>query len=582
MYRQEHLARVLHYVLFFIFVVIVLSLFNLQIIHYDKYNLTAENNFLRIKTIYPIRGDIYDSNFQPIVTNKPSYNLYFTPVKITNKDKITQFITGNFKITTKEIEDIIYKSRFRKYQDILILQNVAYEKMLKISEEMNYFPALSFKSEAVRDYKYPNHFTGHLGRINEREYAKLKDKGYSINSFIGKNGIEKYYENNLRGKNGYEIIQVDAKGKNLQFFRHNLDQPSENGADLILTIDNRLQDYINTIFPANTNGAIVVMEPSTGKILAYVSKPDFDLNIFSKHIVQKDWDKLTNDPNKPMLDRIIHGTYPPGSVYKPIIASLALEDSLITRDTKLTKCDGGMQVGRRYFKCWYEDGHGKLNVVDAMKYSCDVFFYDLSREITLDHFREYSIKSKLCTKMGIDLPDERSGFFPTRSWYVDNYTDYVGILGHKVNLAIGQGEVLVTPLQICSYYAALHNKGKWVQPHLLDKIITQKETKKVKIYSEYLPLSDRTAELLEESLFKAVNGAYGTGVAASIAEATVYGKTGSSENHMGKNTHAWFSGYAKCENKSNIAFVIFMENAGHGGSISAPIAKKLIRYYVKL
>ncbi len=564
-----------------IFLALITALLNLQIVQYEKYKRTAENNFLRIKINYPIRGEIYDCNFESIAVNKSSYNLYISPGKIKDKKKVVKFVSENFSLKSEKVDKIIYNNRFRLFQEILLVQNIKFDDMIKASEVLNYYPSLFFKNEAIREYKYPNHFSGYIGRINEKEYGKLQEEGYSINSFLGKNGLEKFYEATLRGKNGYKIVQVDASGKNLQFFKHNLDRPAIDGSDLVLTIDNRLQNYISSIFPENKNGAIIVMNTKTGGILSYVSKPDFDLNIFSNNIATKDWNELINNPNKPMLDRAILGTYPPGSVYKPLTAILGLEKGLIQEDTKLAECKGGLTFGERYFKCWWEEGHGALNVTDAIKYSCDVFFYDLSTKFSLEDFEEYSKKWKLHGKTGIDLPSERAGFFPTRKWYVDNYGKYVGILGQKVNLAIGQGEILTTPLQICAFYTALANHGSWLQPHFLMKTISSKQTDVVLPNKIDIQISDNSIEIIEDALYKVVNTAYGTGSNAKISEATVFGKTGSAENHMGEKTHAWFAGYTNCE-KDNIAFVVFLENAGHGGSIAAPLAKKIVNYYLKL
>ena len=578
MYKKYTISDYMKYVIIFIFFILFFFVFKLQVIEGEKYKNIAEKNVVRIQTIYPTRGEIYDCKYRPIARNKPSYNLYITPGKIVDRENVAKFVSKYFKKDIGEIEKIIYENRYRSYQDILLIQNIPFEKMVTTSEQLNYFPSLLFKAEKLREYSFANHFTGYTGRITEDEYKKLGKEGYSINSNIGKTGLEKYYENILRGINGQQVLQVDASGNNLEFFKYNLQTAPQNGADLILTINNDLQKYVSSIFPKNHKGSIVVMDIKTGGIIAYVSKPDFDPNIFTGGISAKQWNDIITDPNKPLLDRIIHGTYPPGSVYKPILASLGLEEKAIDTKTKLTKCEGGMWFGNRYFKCWLEKGHGHLAVEDAIKYSCDVYFYDLSTRFSLEQLNRYTKQNYISTRTGIDIPGERRGFFPSRKWYIDNYGKYVGILGHKVNLAIGQGEILVTPLQICAYYSALGNDGIWKQPHLLDKKIEAEETYKNNVEEKKLPISETTLKLIQSSLYKTVNESYGTGTAASINGIKVYGKTGSAENHMGKKTHSWFSGYAKCD-KFEIGFDVFVENGGHGGSVSAPIARKLINYY---
>ncbi len=579
MYKKK--LHFLNYLIILLFLLLTISLFNLQIINSSEYKLISENNYVRIKTILPVRGEIYDCKYRSIVTNKSSFNLYFSLGKIIDKNKVARFISNNFDIEFSEVKEIIYRNRFRLYQDILLLQNIEYKKFVEISEQLNYFPSLSFQNESIRDYKYRNHFTGYVSKINEQEYGNLKDEGYSINSVIGKTGLEKFYEEQLIGRKGFEIIQVDATGKNLEFFKHNLELSPQNGLNLILSIDNELQNYISSIFPAKINGAVVVIDVKTGGILAYISKPDFDQNIFLKNLIEKDWDNIINDPAKPMLDRIVHGTYPPASVYKPVIASLGLEKEVIDEHTILSECEGGMQIGERFFKCWWEKGHGALSLLDAIKYSCDVYFYDLSMQLSLESIGDFTKQNMLTVKTGIDLPGERAGFFPTRKWYFENYGKFVGIVGPKVNISIGQGELLVTPLQVCSYFAAIANDGKWVKPHLVKKRIEKDKTNTISVEKKKLPVSEYNLNLIQTALYKTVNESYGTGIAAGVEGVTVYGKTGSAENHMGEETHAWFAGYAKWE-EPEIAFVVFFENGGSGGGVAAPVAATIVEFYDKM
>ncbi len=578
MTKAQFDSKILIVVLLFVLLVILLALGNLQIIQGEKYGLIAEKNFVRIKSNSPVRGEIYDRNYKPIVLNKPSINLYILPGKIKDRNKVAKFVSEFFSADFETIKKVIHQNRFRLYNEVILVQDIDYETVVKAAEKFDRFPSLEFKTEQKREYSYPNHFTGYMGKISDKEYRNLKDKGYTINSSIGKSGLELYYEDLLRGEYGYEILQVDASGKSFEFFKHNLHQDAVDGADIILTIDNDLQNYITSIMPSSIPGAVVVMDVTTGEIIAYVSTPNYDQNIFSKTIPETVWNNLMNDPHNPMLDRVIHGSYPPGSVFKTIPALLGLEKGIIERDTKLISCDGGMQVGNRFFKCWLHSGHGRLDVIDAIKYSCDVFFYDLSMKFDLTDMEEFTKMNFLTKKTGIDLYGEREGFFPTTQWYVDNYGKYVNILGQKVNLAIGQGEILVTPLQVCSHYATIAANGVWRQPHLMKKIIKDNYEEKKYYQEQRLPSKSENIQIIQEALYETVNGSYGTGGAARVNGVKVYGKTGSAENHMGSTTHAWFAGYAAWE-KPEIAFCVFLENGGHGGSAAAPIAKKFIQYY---
>lgn len=564
-----------------IFLVLLSGLFNLQIIKGRQYKEIAERNYVRIRRINAARGVIYDEKLKPIVTNNPSINLYFRPFLIKDKDKMIDFISSKLPVSKEMISKLIYDNRYRTFNEILVFENMDYNTMVNISEFLNYYPELFIKVETMRSYSLPNHFTGYVGRINEKEYEKLKSEDYTINSLLGKSGIEKHYERILAGKPGFEVIQVDAHGRNLNIFKNNLNKEPENGLHLVLNINLELQNYISSIYPKEYAGAVVVINPKTGGVLSYNSFPEYDQNWFASKISTEQWISLRDDPKKPMLDRVINGTYPPGSTFKALTGSLGLEKGLINSETLLASCIGGLQIGNRFFKCWFHGGHGRTNIITALKVSCDVFFYDLSKWFKLDEMKAFVKANRLIDKTGIDLPFERKGFFPDIQWYAKRLGKYFSLQGRKANLAIGQGEVLVTPLQLCSYYAAIANDGIWKKPHLLKKAIGHKVVKYEELEEqiEYqLPISERTLRIIQEGLWQVVNAPGGTGGGSRVPGVKVYGKTGSSENAHGKLTHAWFACYAEWE-EPELAIVVFMENAGHGGSMSAPISGKIIQYY---
>jgi len=293
------------------------------------------------------------------------------------------------------------------------------------------------------------------------------------------------------------------------------------------------------------------------------------------------WEYL-NREEKPMMDRIIHGTYPPGSVFKPVTAGIGLDRGLVTPETRLAFCAGGLKVGNRFFRCWYSGGHGSNNVIDALRLSCDTYFYDLSLKLNMEDFHNYVCNSYLYGRTGIDLPNERQGFFPTTDWYKKTFGKQEGIIGHKVNLAIGQGEVLTTPLQINAFYAAIANNGLWIQPHLLKQTagrgrLTREQV--MPLAKKRLPMKPQTLKTIQQGLWSVVNAPGGTGANARINGATVYGKTGSAENVMGRKTHAWFCGYL-VKDKPEIAVTVFLENAGGGGAMAAPLTAKIFNYYL--
>lgn len=563
-----------------LFVMLVISLFRLQVMDGEYYKVVAQRNYVRIRRITATRGEIYDHKFRPIVSNVASHNLYLESGKITDRAALAVFLEQQFQMAPEELDRLILQNRFRTYEEILIASNLDYETVLALSERMNYFPELTFRVGTTRKYMYPNHFTGYVGRINEKEYQSYKDEDYSINSHIGKTGLENFYEVLLRGRDGREIVQVDAFGKSLDLFRESGNIAPINGLGLVLTIDNDIQEFAEQVFPPGRRGAIVVMDVKTGGILAYVSKPDYDPNVFMNRISPEIWAELSA-PDKPMLDRVIHAAYPPGSVFKPITGGMALETGVANRNTQFSFCSGGLQVGNRFFKCWQHSGHGRTNIVDALKVSCDVYFYDASMKLELDAFKAFTQKHGVCTKTGIDLPNERNGFFPDSAWYRKTFGNRISIFGHKVNLSIGQGEILTTPLQICALYAAIANEGVWSQPHLLKNTIGRGRLTREQVSSaekKQLPISRENLRIIQEGLWAVCNAPGGTGAHVKVPGATVYGKTGSAENSMGKTTHAWFSAYLIKE-KPTIAVTVFLENAGGGGSMAGPVAGKILNYY---
>jgi penicillin-binding protein 2 len=565
-----------------LFGVLFFALFRLQVVQGEYYKQIAESNFVRLRRINATRGEIYDHKYRPIVENIPSLNLYLITGRITSYQALADFLSQEFGISGEELKTQINSTRFRSYEDIIVAENIPYDKVLTLSERLNYFPELFFRTDTTRHYLYPNHFTGYVGRINEQEYRAYKTEDYTINSQIGKTGLEKYYEVLIKGSDGREIVQVDASGRNLNLFRNDRTILPQNGMGLVLTIDDDIQQYAESVFPGGMRGAIVVMDVRSGGILAYVSKPSYDPNLFMSKISQQDWKALNENKARPMLDRIIHAAYPPGSVFKPATAGAGLEKGVVNQYTLLANCVGGFKVGPRFFRCWSSSGHGRSNLITAIKVSCDVYFYDLSLRIKLEDYKQFVNSCYLGVKTGVDLPNERSGLFPDSKWYYQHYGKAISITGQKVNLAIGQGEVLCTPLQICAFYSAIANNGVWIQPHLLEKTVGKDAVSSQLVnplQRQKLPVSLSNLRIIQQGLYSVCNVSGGTATGVKVKGATTFGKTGSAENIRGRTTHAWFCGYIVSD-KPEIAVTVFLENAGHGGSASAPLATRIFNYYM--
>ncbi|MCD4827986.1 MAG: penicillin-binding protein 2 [Candidatus Cloacimonetes bacterium] len=558
-------------------------LFNLQVVRGSYYQGIAENNYVRLVRVPPVRGEIFDRRNRPLVVNIPTTNLYITPGRIENRQLLTRFLQRHLGVSAVELEELLFENRFNPHGDALLFANVPFNICVRIAENQNYYPSLSFRRENGRRNLIPAHFLGYIGGIGEEEYQRLAALDYKRNEFLGKAGLEKTYELLLRGEAGYEVRQVDARGMSLDLLRHNLQKGPKPGLQLMLTIDLELQNYTRELLSPYERAAAVVIDPRTGGVLAWVSQPEFDQNRFMRRISNQEWQELMDNPARPLLDRVLQGTYPPGSVFKPITASLGLERNVITPDEKLASCNGGMQVGNRWFACWNEHGHGRSALTDAIKVSCDVYFYDLSSRLDLDDWQEWTRQNGWIDETGIDLPSQRSGFFPNSDWYIERFGRDISLRGHKVNLAIGQGEALTSPLHVCCYYAALANGGTWRTPHFFRKVIGENASSVNQAFApeqRRLPISERTLSVLREGLWKVVNEERGTGQVAQVEGAVVYGKTGSAENHQGELTHAWFVCWAEW-NEPEIAVTVFMENAGHGGSVAAPVAKQILDYYAR-
>lgn len=564
-----------------LFLLLLGSLFRLQVIGGAYYKRIAESNFVRIRRVTATRGEIYDHKYRPIVINIPSHNLFLTSGKITNVKALGAFLRNWFDIGEEELHQLVFQQRFKTYEEILLAENIPYEKVLALSERMNYYPELALRVGTTRNYLYPNHFSGYVGRISDKEFERYRDEDYSLNSSIGKTGLEKYYEILLRGMDGKEIVQVDARGNSLDLFRSGGSKDPLNGLSLVLSIDNELQQFAVDAFPAGMRGSIVVSDIKTGGILAYVSKPDYDPNLFMNRISPETWSFL-NRPEKPLLDRVSQATYPPGSVFKPVTAGEGLEAGLINRNTLLASCAGGLQIGNRFFRCWSSAGHGRSNVIDALRVSCDVFYYDLISRIPLDDAHRHAVECMVVNKTGIDIPNERNGFYPTTQWYQKKLGIRTGLNGYKANLSIGQGEVLTTPLQINALYAAIARDGLWIQPHFLIKTLGRGRLSREEVQpliQKRLPWSVSTVKIIQDGLWAVCNAPGGTGRALNVPGATSYGKTGSAENALGRVTHAWFTGYIVTD-KPEIVVTVFMENAGGGGAMAAPITNKIMNYYI--
>ena len=557
----------------------------LQVVKHGYYARLSQQNRLRRVLIPAPRGLVFDCSGVLIAQSRPGFELMLVTVNdwLSSVNKAAGLL-GMDSLLLKS--SVVSQRKIFPNDPVVLVKDLLPEQVARIEENIQDLPALRLEVESLRKTEHgsqASHLVGYTSSLGQSEYVKYKDQGYSYGDYIGKGGLELKYENYLRGTNGWDFIEVDARGRDLGTVTEAERIEPEPGSNIYLTIDWRLESLAESLFTGGMIGAAVAIEPRTGRVLALVSSPNFDPNLFAAGIRSEDWNRLVNDPSFPLWDRAIRSAYPPGSTFKVVTAAAALEESLITPETRMkVSCHGSLVIGNRVFKCWKRGGHGSLDLHGAIVNSCDVYFYQLGMLLQIKGLADWSKKLGFNRETGIDLPQENAGLIPDDVWYQKRLGKYAKTVGHSANMSIGQGEVLATPLQVASLYAALANGGVWCQPHVLLKAEDYKGkvlTGEV-ISKKRLPLSNGTVAVLKQALYGAVNDPGHTGGAAQIYGVKVCGKTGTAQNPHG-NDHSWFVGFAPMDDPA-IAVAVLVENAGHGSEIAAPIAGKMMQRYLEI
>ncbi len=577
-------GKVAYYFFGIIAFVLLFRLIYLQIIDFAYYRKVSEENRIRLVSVPAPRGVIRDRNQKKMVTNRTSYTLFLLPYEISNLDELVKKTSAILKLDESFLKEKVKAGLVNRYTPIRLIRDVDFKTICVLEEQNDELPGVIYQVEKVRSYPktfWAGHLFGYVGEVSQKEMDSMEEKRLRLGSSIGKAGLEKEYDEILRGVDGMNFLEVSASGKVLGPLKDKNPLPFLAGSDLDLTIDYDLQIEAESALSNYNSCALVALDPQNGEVLALVSKPGFDPNQFSSFLDEETWQKLINDPSHPLLNRSIQGVYPPASTYKLLTAGAALEAKIADRNATFSYCNGRFPFGNRVFKCWRPKGHGRLNLIQAIVQSCDVYFYQLALKLGLDQWSYYALESRLDKKFKIDLPDEASGMIPTRSYYQKKFGNGEWIKNLVINLGIGQGEVLTTPLGMAVFYSALVNGGSVYQPHILNKIRSPEGkvfiNKKMVLF--HLPFSEATLEVLKEALVEAVNSPSGTGGLARIPDITVGGKTGTAQNPHGKE-HAWFVGFAPAE-YPKIVVAVLIEQAGHGGTFAAPVAKRIITKYLK-
>ncbi|MCG2740174.1 MAG: penicillin-binding protein 2 [Syntrophaceae bacterium] len=593
----KHRFRMLFIIVSVALSLLVIRLWYLQVIKGDELRHRSENNSVRLRKIKPMRGLIMDEDRRVLVDNQPSYDIVFIPNQTKDIRNVIEKIKALYTERSLKISALTSPSnRVKPFVPVMLERNISMEKLAVVETHALELPGVVTEVTPVRQYlngEMTAQIIGFTGEVSREDLDRNIALHLAPGDIIGKFGIEKFLDDHLRGKNGAEQVEVNVAGKEVRSLGR---IPAEPGDNVVLTINSAIQEAAWTAI-GNRAGAVVVLDPRSGAVLALVSSPSFDPNLFNVGISFDDWESLSNDPRHPMENRSISGQYPPGSTYKVVVAAAALEEGLITPETSFY-CNGAFQMGDRTFRCWQHKGHGNVNLHRAIVESCDVYFYNLGKMLGVDRIAYYARAFGLGAPLGIELSREKGGLIPTKQWKLSRLKE-PWQQGETISIAIGQGFNLVTPLQLANMYATLANGGTLYRPQLV-KQLESSDGHVIKRYGPekqgVLPVRPQTIALINQALWGVVNEKGGTGYILKRKEEDVAGKTGTSQviglpqdekarkaKRVSANfrDHALFVCFAPYRNPEIVVAVI-LEHAGHGGSAAAPVARKVIETYFAL
>ena len=613
--------------------ILIVRAFWLQVNKNDYYSLLSENNRLRAETIEPKRGIIYTSDLKPLVRNKANFVLYFKPIDLPKDEllrddllrQISRILSGvekdeksvpktqigsgvdRISITADnavfyQLKDTLSKVKLgslESYQPLFVADNIEYDKAMLLALEIPNWPGVFLSSKTRREYLTDSstsspvilgetsfsHILGYTGKISDTEIGNLGSE-YSPIDYIGKMGIEYAWEKELKGIPGRKNIEVDALGRQKKIIN---EVSAVDGYNLQLSLDFRLQQKTEEVTKAYLKkaglhrAAVIIMNPNNGEILSLVSLPSYDNNLFARGISQEEYDKFLNDPDQPLFNRAISGEFPSGSTIKPIFAAGALQDKIITETTSFLST-GGLRIGEWFFPDWKAGGHGLTDVKKALAWSVNTFFYYIGggygdfHGLGIEGLVKYAKLFGLGESAGIDLPGERAGFVPTAEWKEKTKKEpwYIGDTYH---FAIGQGDVIVTPLQVANYTAAIANGGTLYRPHLVSRLL-DKNNQVVKDIAPSVIRRDfidpANLKIVREGMRETIT--LGSARSMNSLPVTVAGKTGTAQWSTKKSPHAWFIGFAPYDNPE-ITITVLVEEGVEGSTIAVPIAKDILNWY---
>ena len=572
--------------------------FDLQVLEFEHFQTLSESNRVSLVAVPPTRGLIYDRNGVVLAQNTPTYSLEITPEAVQDTDELIEALSELVEVGDADLERFYAAlSKARRFDSVPLRFHLTPEEVARLAVNRPFLPGADFKARLARTYPHGSlvaHLVGYVGRIDERDRQSIDTSNYWGTNHIGKTGVEHYYENVLHGRAGYEHVEINAFGRTLRVLERRDPVP---GSDVYLTIDAGLQVMAEEAL-GERNGSVVAIEPSSGAVLAFVSVPTFDPNLFAVGIGHHDYRKLLYSPRRPLFNRALNGQYPPGSTIKPIMALAGLEEDAETA-SEGSFCGGWYSLpdSTHRYRDWKTGGHGEVDLSRAIVESCDVFFYRLALDLGIERIHRTLVDFGFGSPTGIDLPRESSGLAPSRAWK-EAARGEPWYPGETLITGIGQGYVLTTPLQLASAAAALGTRGVRLRPQVVlrqqrggegeSSVLTPEIAGTIKVGKEEYWVR------IIGAMVDVVHGARGTARRTGTGAAyRMAGKTGTAqvigiaqdqdyeEDEIAPHLrdHGLFLAFAPAE-RPRIAVAVVVENGGSGSASAAPIARKVLDYYL--
>jgi penicillin-binding protein 2 len=566
------------FVILAIFFGLVARFWYLQIARASHFKELSENNRIRVLDMPPARGIIFDRQGIMLVSSRPSFNLYVIPDDVQDWDLLKEQLSRLLHMEKDQIEERLSQKKAGPVHPLPIKLDITQDEV-GLTETYHYLmPGIYLEVSPQRNYPLglvAPHLIGYLGEITPKQLKSGLYPQNRMGDYLGQWGLEKEWQEELGGRKGGRFLEVNALGQEVRLVNT---KESVAGNNLVTTLDWKLQKVAQESLQGRS-GAVVVLKPATGEVLAMASSPTFDPSSFNRRLSAKEWNALLTDPQKPFQNRATQGQYPPGSTYKIITALAGLGEKVITPETPFF-CNGALPYGNRVFHCWRAGGHGSVNLHKAIVQSCDVYFYNVGMRVGVDRLAHYAQLFGLGQPTGIALYSEKGGLIPTSAWKLKRFKQ-PWQPGETLSLAIGQGYNTVTPLQMAQVTATLANGGFLLRPSLVKRLVSPRG----EVIREFQPqklrelrLNPEHLQLIRQGMAGVVNEPGGTGGAARIWGVVAAGKTGTAQvvalGKKGGKDHAWFVAFAPLE-APELAMAIVVEHGGHGGAAAAPIARRI-------